>query len=601
MQGNDQANKLSKIELKESEEIFRSFSEQSFVGNYLIQDGTFVYVNPKFADIFGYTVEECLNNMHFRVVVHPDDLAFVEEQVRRRAAGEIMFLQHGFRGIKKNGKIIHVKVYGSSILYKSRIAAAGSILDVTDSKHIEEINKTLFAISNAVNTTPNLQDLYRSIHNALGNIMDVTNFFIALSDFKENSLHFPYHVDTVDDEFSPITDFNTTGSLTGLVFSQGRPVLLKKKQLEKRADQNGVRGVLPLIWMGAPLIVKGEVIGVVAAQSYLDPNCYTDKDLQVLAMVSDQIAIAIDHKLTEDALQENEKKYRHLFQNAPAGIYEIDFEKGKFINVNELMCKYSGYSKKEFFSMNPMDLFTEDSKKLYIEMFEKLLTQKNLAGNVEYNIMKKDGQKLSVILNNDFIYKNGKLKGARIVVHDITSRKLAEKELELLNLKLKHEATHDPLTGALNRRAILENLSKELIRAKRRNTKLHIGLCDIDHFKLVNDKHGHQVGDDVLCSFVKIIQDTLRPYDLLGRYGGEEFLLVLPDSNVPAEKGVYERVRAKIADHKMVTRSGEVSITISIGITTSAGDETADAIIAKADAALYRAKENGRNQLAFAD
>ena len=77
--------------------------------------------------------------------------------------------------------------------------------------------------------------------------------------------------------------------------------------------------------------------------------------------------------------------------------------------------------------------------------------------------------------------------------------------MKLLNLRLEHEATHDPLTGALNQRAILDILSKELIRAKRRNTKLSIGLCHIDHFKLVNDKYGHQVGDDVLCSFIKAI------------------------------------------------------------------------------------------------
>ena len=176
----------------------------------------------------------------------------------------------------------------------------------------------------------------------------------------------------------------------------------------------------------------------------------------------------------------------------------------------------------------------------------------------------------------------------------------AKQELKLLNLKLKHEATHDPLTGALNRRAILDILSKELIRAKRRNTKISIGLCDIDHFKLVNDKHCHQAGDDVLCSFVKVMQNTLRPYDLLGRYGGEEFLLVMPDSTISAEEVLYERLRAKIADNKMMTRSGEVRITVSIGITSSIGDDTADAMIAKADAALYRAKENGRNKLAFA-
>ena len=321
-----------------------------------------------------------------------------------------------------------------------RTAATGTMLDVTDRRQAEEINKVLFNISNAVNTTPNLQDLYVAIHNALGNIMDVTNFFIALSDFKENSLHFPYHVDTVDDEFSPITDFNTTGSLTGLVFSQGRPVLLKKKQLEKRADQNGVRGVLPLIWMGAPLIVKGEVIGVVAAQSYLDPNCYTDKDLQVLSMVSDQIAIAIDHKRTQDALFESEEKYRHLFKNAPSGIFEIDLEKLRFINVNQFMCKNTGYSEKEFLSMNPLDLLTKESQTLYIERLEKISAGKNLDSKVEYNIIKKDGQKLSVFLNSDFIYKKGKLTGSRCFAHDITELKKAQEEkIKAQKISGKHE------------------------------------------------------------------------------------------------------------------------------------------------------------------
>ena len=428
MHDNHQANKLAKMGLKESEEIFHSFSEQSLVGIYLMQDGRFVYVNPKFADIFGYTIEECLNKTHFREFVHPDDLALVEEQIRRREAGEVTFLQYGFRGVKKNGAIIHVEIYGSTILYKGRTTATGTMLDVTDRRHAEEINKALFNISNAVSTTPNLEDLYVSIHNSLGNIMDVTNFFIALVDIKECTLNFPYHVDTVDDDFSSITNFNMTDSLTGLVVSQRSPVLMKKKQLEKRASQKGVWGSLPLIWMGAPLILKEEVIVVVAAQSYLDPDLYTEQDLQILSMVSDQIAIAIDHKRTQDALLESEEKYRHIFQNAPAGIYEIDLVKGKFINVNEAMCKYTGYSEEEFLFINPLDLLTEDSKNLYIGRLEKLSTGENLAGNVEYNIIKKNGQKLCVLLNNDFIYKNGKLTGARCVVHDMTELKNAEEE-----------------------------------------------------------------------------------------------------------------------------------------------------------------------------
>ena len=137
MHDNHQANKLAKMGLKESEEIFHSFSEQSLVGIYLMQDGRFVYVNPKFADIFGYTIEECLNKTHFREFVHPDDLALVEEQIRRREAGEVTFLQYGFRGVKKNGAIIHVEIYGSTIRYKGRTTATGTMLDVTDRRHAE--------------------------------------------------------------------------------------------------------------------------------------------------------------------------------------------------------------------------------------------------------------------------------------------------------------------------------------------------------------------------------------------------------------------------------------------------------------------------------
>ena len=166
---------------------------------------------------------------------------------------------------------------------------------------------------------------------------------------------------------------------------------------------------------------------------------------------------------------------------------------------------------------------------------------------------------------------------------------------------LVHEATHDPLTGVLNRRAILDALNRELARAKRKKLELCVGLCDIDFFKRVNDNYGHQVGDDVLCGFVKAIQSIIRPYDFLGRYGGEEFLIVITESTRAAWKGLFERVRAEIAEHKIITRSDAVDITISIGVSDSKGDETADEMLAAADEALYKAKDNGRNQVVFTD
>ncbi len=163
---------------------------------------------------------------------------------------------------------------------------------------------------------------------------------------------------------------------------------------------------------------------------------------------------------------------------------------------------------------------------------------------------------------------------------------------------LAHEAMHDPLTGIFNRRAIMEMLRKELARAAREHQPLSIGMCDIDHFKRVNDTYGHQTGDDVLCGFVQRIQDRLRSYDHLGRVGGEEFLVLAPHASGAPQAGLFQRLCEDISDGDIQTRSGNVAITVSIGIAEGAGENAMDAMLAAADSALYDAKDNGRNRTA---
>ena len=124
--------------LAESEERFRNIAENSLVGVYIIQDGIFIYVNPKFAEIFGYSVEECLNNMHFQQTVHPEDLDVVRELISKRMSGKVNSVNYTFRGIKKNGKIIHVEIFGSSIISNGRPAATGTMLEITERKQAEK-------------------------------------------------------------------------------------------------------------------------------------------------------------------------------------------------------------------------------------------------------------------------------------------------------------------------------------------------------------------------------------------------------------------------------------------------------------------------------
>ncbi len=128
------------------------------------------------------------------------------------------------------------------------------------------------------------------------------------------------------------------------------------------------------------------------------------------------------------SLRESEKKYKHIYNNAPSGMYEYDFTKGKLVSVNRVMCSYTGYSEKELLSMNPLHIFTQESRKLIAEVVKKALAYEPISDNTEYNIINKDGKKLSAILSRDFIYKNKKLKRAQVVVHDITELKQEEKE-----------------------------------------------------------------------------------------------------------------------------------------------------------------------------
>lgn len=200
---------------------------------------------------------------------------------------------------------------------------------------------------------------------------------------------------------------------------------------------------------------------------------------------------------------------------------------------------------------------------------------------------------------NDYLSKPfdpGELR-ARIEV----GRRMLEMQAALLESreKLAHQATHDPLTGLPNRRAILDRVRAELARAERNGDLLVVGVCDIDHFKQINDTYGHQTGDDVLCGLSKILSDGIRSYDAVGRMGGEEFLVITPMKTGVDWAAEFSRLCSRVADSKIATRSGPIAITISIGVACVAGVVSGvDELIEAADAALYKAKNEGRNRVA---
>jgi len=168
--------------------------------------------------------------------------------------------------------------------------------------------------------------------------------------------------------------------------------------------------------------------------------------------------------------------------------------------------------------------------------------------------------------------------------------------------ELEELATHDPLTKLWNRRAILEMLCSEAARAKRESTSLAVVLVDVDHFKQVNDLRGHLCGDQVLREVARRMEAALRPYDVLGRFGGEEFLMTLTTESPEVVNVVAERLRAAVAAQPFAACGAEFHISVSVGVASSVpgAEPHPESLLHAADSALYRAKHEGRNRVCAA-
>jgi diguanylate cyclase (GGDEF)-like protein len=172
-------------------------------------------------------------------------------------------------------------------------------------------------------------------------------------------------------------------------------------------------------------------------------------------------------------------------------------------------------------------------------------------------------------------------------------------QLRIAKDALEYQATHDGLTRLYNRSAILDTAEQEMERAGRRGRPITIVMCDIDHFKAINDAHGHLVGDRVLQAVADRLKEALRSYETVGRYGGEEFLITLYDCDAEGAPHAMERLRTAVGGEGIETTKGVVNVSISLGAAAGNGNEAdLDTFIRLADEAMYEAKEAGRDRYA---
>ncbi len=267
------------------------------------------------------------------------------------------------------------------------------------------------------------------------------------------------------------------------------------------------------------------------------------------------------------------------------GIY-LENDRGEILDCNESIHRMLGYTKKEFLSLSLADLMPEDQRKSFSP--EKSIDLKN--SHKEVVIKKKDGTLFSAEISiSDLELEDEKRQIT--FLRDITERKSIEKHLKELSTK-------DGLTQLYNRRYIFKKLRSEVKRSNMNGLPLSISLIDIDHFKKINDVFGHMMGDEVLKNIAKILQENLRDKDHIGRYGGEEFLIILPNTKSKEALKVMQRIKTTI--NQLIWKDENLVVSFSGGIiekNSKSSYTKLEEMVDEADKLLYRAKNSGRNRI----
>ncbi len=321
--------------------------------------------------------------------------------------------------------------------------------------------------------------------------------------------------------------------------------------------------------------------GKIVKQSFIP--IYVDSENRGYAWIYEDITEK--YKLEQELL-ESEEKFRVLAETSPVGIF---IQKIKFLYVNQTFSDILEYSIEELLNLdNVLQVVHPDFQEKVKRIVQERLKGIKKIHRYEIKVITKSGKEKWVEISSSATKYQGENVGIGFV-SDITERKEWEQKLQKL-------ATTDGLTGILNRYAFNKFLEEEIYRAERYQTTFSIILFDVDNFKDINDNFGHLTGDKVLKILVKIVKNEIRKSDIFARWGGEEFIILLPNSTNP--KQVAEKIRKNIENYNFDIVP---KITASFGITNYKKGDTINSIIKRADEALYLAKEKGKNRVEYVE
>jgi diguanylate cyclase (GGDEF)-like protein/PAS domain S-box-containing protein len=627
------------IMLRESEELYRSVIRASPDGIVISDlDGKIKYGSPAVLKQFGFNDADEIIGKPVTLFLKPEEKEKVKQSIQAvirrgsRNASE-------YAAERKDGSAIYVEAT-AEVIHGMDDEPSGIVFilrDISRRKKLEQAEKkarqvaqALQQASLAVNSTLNFHEILDRILEQIVKVIACDMASILLQEGDEVVLAAIYGLAQPEQYLGQRFSLENE-SPNRLAAQERKPVVVENVQLKFPSFRKPATDEIKS-WMGIPLMVKEAIIGFLNLDSK-DQDHFTNEDQHIAEVFANQVSIALANaRLYENA----QRRIKEL-----SALNEIIQSVTAVLNIDDLLelvyQQLKRFIPANFVLIGRYDPKSEEWYSLYCRKEEQkmqILRQPVEFGLGGYVIQSRH----SLFLNDvqqvaQFMVKTGRqsllsVPKAVIIVPLIVSDQvigilgvqnddkehafLAE-DFELLNSigaqvavalenarlysQMEQLAEEDSLTGIFNRRHFFILAEKEFERTKRYGKPLSAIMLDIDHFKRINDAFGHAVGDQMLKGVAQICSQSLRKIDILGRYGGEEFVMLLPETNGKGAMRAAERLRERIETFCIETSKGSLSVTASIGVGTLQGNEAnLEILLNYADQSLYAAKSAGRNQ-----
>ncbi|MCX7679974.1 MAG: PAS domain S-box protein [Spirochaetes bacterium] len=614
------------------------------------QKGTITFVSPSVKHILGYEFDEVVgkNPLDF---IHPDDieknrkffLALLRSPERLARRKIRLFAKDGhwrlfevtFKNLVNEPSIAGVVINSRDITekkeYENLLNDYRNNLETIVRNRTEELLKTNQRLMEEINTRKEIEKKLReqskyllALHSTALSIIDRLEITDLLKSVVENAstlLNAPHSFIALlsNDRETLVTRVGTGifqkrigdvfypgQGVCGTVWKSEKPVCVE----DYRTYPNRILGsdldALQAV-MAVPLTTEGKTTGVICIARDRNTPSFEENEVQLLCRFAEITSIALDNarlyerlqkelearKKTEESLWESNEKYQTILETIEDGYYEVDL-KGNITFVNSSMCRILGYPMKELVGISYRKIMDEKNARDVFRVFNRVFLDKRPRKSFDWELIRKDGLRIAVETSISLITdREGTPIGFRGILRDISERKKLEQSLQYL-------AHHDPLTGLPNRTLFNDRLQQAIAHASRNFSLLAVLFLDLDNFKEVNDNLGHDVGDLLLKEVARRLEDSIREIDTVARFGGDEFVFILPDiKTIEFAEKVIKRIHGAFSKPFHI-RDHSIIITPSMGASFYPIDsDDMETLLKKADSAQYRAKETGKNNYKF--